>query len=159
MQWILFHQPPAPSTKTARPRDVSAPPGSRDALARRLAAGTDAAYALLRVVAGLLFAFHGAQILFGILMPVEVAVGSQVWFGGVIELACGIAIAAGVKTAWAGLLASGTMAVAYVQFHWRFDLGVRLLPAVNQGEPALLYSLLFLYIACRGGGRATASQP
>ncbi len=144
MQWILFHHP------TATPaRDATSPTGA----VPTLASATDATYALLRVVAGLLFAFHGAQILFGILMPVEIEVGSQVWFGGIIELVCGLAIAAGAKTAWAGILASGTMAVAYVQFHWRFDLGVKLLPAANQGEPALLYALLFLYVACRGGGR------
>ena len=122
-----------------------------DPLARVLAPRADAAYTLLRVAAGLLFAFHGVQILFGVLIPVDVPVGSQVWFGGLIELVTGLAIAAGVRTTWAAFLASGTMAVAYVQFHWRFDFGVKLLPAANQGEPALLYALVFLYIACRGG--------
>ncbi len=45
------------------------------------------------------------------------------------------------------------MAVAYTQFHWKLDLGSRLLPGVNKGESALLYSVLFLSIACKGGGR------
>jgi putative oxidoreductase len=130
---------------------IADPP--RDPLVRVLAPRADVAYTLLRVVAGLLFAFHGAQKLFGWFLPpgIEIPVFSQVWFGGVIELVCGLAIAAGVRTTWAAFLASGTMAVAYVQFHWKLDFGVKLLPAVNQGEPALIYSLLFLYIACRGG--------
>ena len=126
---------------------------THEPLARVLAPHADRAYTLLRVVAGLLFAFHGAQKLFGWHMPagIEIPLFSQVWFGGVIELVTGLAIAAGVRTTWAAFLASGTMAVAYIQFHWKLALGAQLLPAVNQGEPALIYALLFLYIACRGG--------
>jgi putative oxidoreductase len=45
------------------------------------------------------------------------------------------------------------MAVAYVQFHWKLAFDSRFLPAVNKGELALLYSVLFLFIACRGAGR------
>jgi putative oxidoreductase len=124
-----------------------------DPLERVLAPRAPLAYTVLRVVAGLLFAFHGAQGLFGWYMPpgIEIPLFSQVGIGKVIELVTGLAIAAGVRTTWAAFLASGTMAVAYVQFHWKLDFGARFLPAVNEGEPALLYSLLFLYIACRGG--------
>jgi putative oxidoreductase len=122
-----------------------------DPLTRALAPHENRAYTLLRVVAGLLFAFHGAQKLFGWYMPFEIPLLSQVGIGGVIELVTGLAIALGVRTTWAAFLASGTMAVAYVQFHWKLDFGARFLPAVNEGEPALLYSFLFLYIACRGG--------
>lgn len=123
-------------------------------LERVLAPRAEHAFLLMRVLAGLLFAFHGVQKLFDLLLPpgVEIAVGSQIWIGGVIELVCGLAIAAGLLTRWAAFLASGTMAVAYVQFHWKLDFGVGFLPAVNGGEPALLYALVFLYIACRGAG-------
>jgi putative oxidoreductase len=115
---------------------------------------TEASWALLRVVAGLMFAFHGLQILFGTLSKYPIPpVGSQTWIGGVIELVTGFAIAAGVLTAWAAFLASGTMAVAYVQFHWKLQLGANFFPAVNQGEMSLLYAVLFLFVACRGGGR------
>ena len=82
---------------------------------------------------------------------VDIPLFSQAWIGGVIELVTGLAIAVGVRTTWAAFLASGTMAVAYIQFHWKLDFGSGFLPAVNGGEPALLYALLFLYIACRGG--------
>jgi putative oxidoreductase len=110
------------------------------------------AWALLRVVAGLMFAFHGVQKLFGFLSEFQPPVGSQIWFGGVIELAAGLAVAAGLFTRWAAFLASGTMAVAYLQFHWRFQFGPEFFPAVNQGELALLYSFLFLMLACNGPG-------
>jgi putative oxidoreductase len=122
-------------------------------LARHLGPRTEAAYTLLRVVAGLMFAFHGVQKHFGLLSDFRPPFGSQLWFGGLIELLGGVAIAVGAFTPWAALLASGTMAVAYLQFHWRFDLGAKFFPAVNKGELALLYSLLFLFIACRGGGK------
>lgn len=110
-------------------------------------------YALLRAVAGLLFMFHGAQKTFGLLNGFQPPFGTQLWLGGVIELVCGALIAVGLLTRAAAFLASGTMAVAYVQFHWKLQLGEALLPSVNKGEPALMYALLFLYVACRGGGR------
>lgn len=122
-------------------------------LNRFLESKIDAVYAFMRIVAGLMFAFHGLQILFGVLTDFRPPVGTQLWFGGIIELVTGIAVAAGAFTTWAAFLASGTMAVAYVQYHWRLDLGARFFPAVNQGELALLYSVVFLFVACRGGGR------
>lgn len=121
-------------------------------LSRLLAPRTEAAYALLRIVAGLLFAFHGMQKLFGVLSDFKAPVGSQIWIGAIVELVCGLAIAAGFLTAWAGFLASGEMAVAYVQFHWKLAFDTGFFPAVNKGELALVYALLFLFVACRGGG-------
>jgi putative oxidoreductase len=111
---------------------------------------TDHAYALLRIVAGFLFAFHGMQKIFGVMTDFVPPFGTQLWLGGVIELACGLAVMLGVFTRPAAFLASGTMAVAYTQFHWKLQLGSKLFPAVNEGEPALIYAFLFLFIACRG---------
>lgn len=124
----------------------------RRMLTRLLRPRADAVYVLLRVAFGLLFTFHGAQKLFGLFGGHQPPVGSQLWIGAVIEVACGLAVALGLWTSWAALLASGTMAVAYTQFHWRLQLGANLLPAVNKGELAVLYALVFLYIAFRGGG-------
>jgi putative oxidoreductase len=121
-------------------------------LPRLLEPKVDFAYPLLRIVAGFMFAFHGLQKLFGVLGSSQPAVGSQMWFGGVIELASGVAIAVGFLTPWTAFLASGTMAVAYVQFHWKLALGAQSLPTINRGELALLYAVVFFYIACRGGG-------
>ncbi|MFA7332040.1 MAG: DoxX family protein [Candidatus Delongbacteria bacterium] len=110
-------------------------------------------YSLLRMVAGFMFAFHGAQKVLGLLSEFQPPLGSQLWIGGLIELLTGLAILIGWQTRWAAFLASGTMAVAYTQFHWKLQLGAGLLPGVNEGELALLYSFLFLFIACRGAGR------
>jgi putative oxidoreductase len=122
-------------------------------LEKTLGRHAERAFALLRIVSGLMFSFHGMQKIFGILTEhPQPPVASQIWFGGMIELVCGLAIAFGLATRLAAFLASGTMAVAYVQFHWRFKLGTALLPGINQGEMAALYCFLFLYLACHGAG-------
>ena len=115
----------------------------------------DHTYALLRIVAGFMFAFHGAQIILRVFaegFPPAPA-GSQMWCGGLIELIGGLMVMVGFQTRWAAFLCSGTMAVAYFQFHWRFQLGANFFPAVNQGELAVLYCFVFLLIACRGKGQ------
>lgn len=111
------------------------------------------AYTLLRIVAGFMFTFHGIQKLFGVLIDFQPVVGSQLWFGGVIEFFGGLAILLGWQTRLAAFICSGEMAVAYFQFHWKFQLGPNFFPGVNKGELAVLYCFLYLYIACRGGGR------
>jgi len=109
------------------------------------------AYALLRIGTGFIFAFHGAQKILGVFSQFQPPAWSQLWFGGIIELVCGLMVLLGFQTRAAAFLCSGTMAVAYIQYHWRFQLGAQLFPAINKGELALLYSLVFLLIACRGG--------
>ena len=111
----------------------------------------DSAYALLRIVTGFMFSFHGAQKILGVLSEFHPAVGSQAWFGGIIELIGGLLVLVGFQTRWAAFLCSGTMAVAYFQFHWKFQLGKELFPTINRGELAALYCFVFLLIACRGG--------
>lgn len=111
------------------------------------------AYALLRIVSGFMFSFHGVQKILGILSEFQPPMGSQIWFGGLIELIGGILIMIGYQTRWAAFLASGTMAVAYFQFHWKFQLGPEFFPTINKGELAALYCFVFLFIACRGGVR------
>jgi putative oxidoreductase len=113
---------------------------------------TNVSYALLRIVTGAIFSFHGVQKIFGILTEHQPPLGSQLWLGGMIELICGLMIVAGFQTRWAAFLSSGTMAVAYIQFHWKFRFGAEFFPAVNGGDAAILYCFIFLYIACRGSG-------
>lgn len=115
-------------------------------------------YALMRIVFGLLFAFHGAQKIFGLFKDATPPVGSQVWIGGVIELVTGLLVAGGLFTSIAAFLASGTMAVAYTQFHWKFQLGAEFFPAINKGELAVVYCFAFLFIACRGPGMWSLSK-
>jgi putative oxidoreductase len=111
----------------------------------------DEAYALLRIMAGFMFAFHGAQKILGVLSEFQPPIGSQLWFGGVIELLGGLAILLGFKTRVAAFICSGEMAVAYFQYHWKFQISTKFYPAINKGELAALYCFVFLYIACRGG--------
>ncbi len=116
-----------------------------------LAQFSDYAYALLRIMAGFMFSFHGAQKILGVLADFQPPIGSQLWFGGVIELLGGLAVMLGVRSRTAAFICSGEMAVAYFQFHWKFQNGPKLFPAINKGELAVLYCFVFLYIACRGG--------
>ena len=111
----------------------------------------DDAYALLRIVTGFIFSFHGAQKILGVLSEFQPAAWSQLWFGGIIELVGGLMVLLGLQTRAAAFLCSGTMAVAYIQYHWKFQTGAQLFPAINKGELALLYSVVFFLIACRGG--------
>ena len=107
------------------------------------------AYALLRIVSGFLFFWHGMQKLFGFPgeMPAGVP-GFVTWIAGPIELVGGVLVMIGLFTGWAAFLSSGLMAFAYWLGHgWR-----ALLPVVNQGELAVLYCFVFLYISPRGAG-------
>lgn len=127
-------------------------------LGRLLSQHYERAYWLVRVLTGVMFAFHGSRKLFGVLSGHMPVVGSQLWVGGVIELVTGVCVAFGLLTVWMAFLASGTMAVAYVQFHWQFKGGELLIPTKNQGELAVLYSLVFLLIACKGPGGGSLDQ-
>lgn len=106
-------------------------------------------YALLRIVTGLLFLWHGSQKLFG--FPAAAREGTPDWitFGaGPIELVGGVLVMIGLFTRPAALICSGAMAVAYWLAHGMRDL----FPLNNGGELAALYCFAFLFIACRGGG-------
>src|SRR5262245_4269802 len=111
-------------------------------------------YVLLRIVAGLLFAGHGAQKLFGVFGGVsghpEVAIPlfSLMGLAGCIELVGGLLVAFGILTSFAALVASGEMAFAYFMQHFPRSF----LPIQNGGELAVLYCFLFLYIAANGVG-------
>ncbi len=106
-------------------------------------------YALMRIVAGLLFLWHGSQKLFG--FPVEARPDSPVYItyvAGPIELFGGILVMIGLFTRWAGFLCSGLMAFAY----WMVHGTSALFPLENRGELAALYCFVFLFIAAKGGG-------
>lgn len=106
-------------------------------------------YALLRIVAGALFACHGAQKLFGVLGGHSMVHVPLMLAGGIIEFGCGILIAMGVLTSLLALIASGEMAVAYFTQHVTHGFW----PIVNHGELAVLYCFIFLFVAAKGTGR------
>jgi putative oxidoreductase len=103
-------------------------------------------YALLRIVAGVLFACHGAQKLFGVLGGQKQEGLLQV--AGVIELVGGILIAVGLFTSIVAFIACGEMAVAYFKAHFPGGFW----PILNKGELAVLFCFVFLYMASRGSG-------
>jgi len=105
-------------------------------------------YTLLRVVAGLLFACHGAQKLFGALGGTAMTSNPMMLVAGIIEFGGGLLIALGFLTSWAAFLASGQMAAAYFMVHAKGGFW----PIINKGELAVVYCFLFLYIAARGAG-------
>jgi putative oxidoreductase len=104
-------------------------------------------YALMRFIAGVLFACHGAQKLFGVLGGTK-QTETLMLLAGVIEFFGGILIAVGLLTGYAAFIASGQMAVAYFTRHAPGGFW----PIVNRGELAVLYCFVFLYIASRGSG-------
>jgi len=106
-------------------------------------------YAIFRIVAGLMFAQHGAQKLFGVLGGRQMELMSQLGAAGVIEFAGGLAVALGAFTSVAAFVTSGQMAWAYFQAHAPNGFW----PAQNGGELAVVYCWVFLYIAATGAGR------
>ena len=106
------------------------------------------AYALVRIVTGFLFIFHGSQKLLNLpkeftydLSPLMIAAGG-------IELVGGILVMIGLFTRPAAFICSGTMAVAYWMAHGMRDV----FPMLNGGELAALYCFVFLFIAAKGPG-------
>jgi putative oxidoreductase len=106
---------------------------------------------LLRIIAALLFLQHGLMKVFGFPGPQEgapdplplllvVAAGLEIVGGGLVAL--------GLFTRPAAFILSGQMAVAYFMAH----APASFYPALNHGEPAILYCFIFLYLAVAGGG-------
>lgn len=110
-------------------------------------------YAILRIVTGFLFLWHGTQKLLGFPPPASGgapgSLSTLILIAGVIELVGGLLILIGLFTSIAAFLSSGLMAAAYFIGHFSF---AAFLPIVNGGELAALYCFVFLYIASRGSG-------
>ncbi len=106
------------------------------------------AYALLRIVSGLLFLFHGLQ-KFGVLGGEMVPLASMRGAAAIIETVGGALIMVGFATSPVAFLCSGEMAYAYFTAHQPRGTW----PIQNGGELAALYAFIFLYISTRGGGK------
>ncbi len=104
-------------------------------------------YALLRIVTGFLFLWHGSQKLLGIPPAGGEPPAYILWIAGPIELIGGILIMIGLFTRPVAFLCSGLMAAAYWIAH-----SSPLLPILNGGELAALYCFVFLYMSARGAG-------
>ena len=115
---------------------------------RLLGRYSNLSYSLMRLVVGALFACHGAQKLFGVLGGQAQLSNPKLLLAGIIEFVGGALVALGLGAAYAALVASGEMAVAYFQAHAPGGFW----PIQNRGELAVLYCFVFLYIASRGDG-------
>lgn len=106
-------------------------------------------YALLRIMSGFLFLWHGMQKFFD--FPVDFPykpLSFMLTAAGAIELIGGVLIMVGLMTRPVAFICSGTMAVAYWMAHGMNNF----FPIANGGEIVTLYCFIFLFIAARGAG-------
>ncbi|ODT85612.1 DoxX family protein [Phenylobacterium sp. SCN 70-31] len=110
-------------------------------------------YALtaLRMMTGVLFLCHGLVKLTGFpegAQPGVQPLASLLGISAVIEITTGALVAPGLLTRPAAFIASGMMAVAYFLFH----APTSFYPVLNGGEPAILFSFIFLLLSASGPG-------
>ncbi|HEX8141897.1 MAG TPA: DoxX family protein [Pyrinomonadaceae bacterium] len=116
------------------------------------------ALSILRIIAAFLLIQHGAQKVFGILLPTPApgapsshgtfSFFSLTGLAGVLEFFGGLLLLLGLFTRPVAFILSGLMAVAYFMAHAPQGFW----PLLNKGELAALYSFVFLYLAVAGGG-------
>ena len=104
-------------------------------------------YALMRIMSGFLFLWHGTGKFFDFPKP-SGAPDWIVYTAGPIELIGGALIMLGLFTRWAAFVASGMAAVAY----WMVHGSQGFFPILNNGELVALYCFVFLYISAHGAG-------
>ena len=108
---------------------------------------------VLRIAAGYMFMLHGSAKLLG-LPHVEMFDGLQLFslygVAGMLELGGGLLVLLGLFTRPAAFILSGQMAVAYFIGHVS-GKGHALIPFMNGGEAAALFSFVFLYLAAANG--------
>lgn len=109
--------------------------------------------ALLRIVTAYLFLLNGTAKLFGVPhVPMfdNLPVLSLIGFTGLLEVVGGVLLILGLFTRPTAFILSGEMAVAYFMGH--AGQGYALAPMMNQGESAVLFCVIFLYLAVTGPG-------
>jgi putative oxidoreductase len=112
-----------------------------------------ATHTLLRVVAALLFMQHGVQKLFGWLGGVggsggTVPLASLMGVAGMLEVVGGALLLLGLLTRPMALVLAAEMVAAYVIAH----LPQGGFPVQNQGELALLFGAVFVFLFSNGAG-------
>ncbi|HIF93404.1 MAG: DoxX family protein [Myxococcales bacterium] len=106
-------------------------------------------YAVMRIVFGFTFLWHGSQKLLGFPAGGPGGIPDFVLYvAGPIELIGGLLVMIGLMTRWSAFLCSGLMAAAY----WMAHGAKALLPIENGGELSVLYCFVFLFIAAQGAG-------
>ena len=105
----------------------------------------------LRIMTGLVFLEHGTGKLLGFphgLPFIDKMPAGLLYFTGAIELIGGTLIVLGLFTRPVAFVLAGFMAVAYFMAHFPMSF----FPAINFGEPAVLYCFVFLFLAAAGPG-------
>tara|TARA_B110000967_G_C18830941_1_gene534041 strand:- start:736 stop:1104 length:369 start_codon:yes stop_codon:yes gene_type:complete len=105
-------------------------------------------YALLRIVSGFLFIWHGTQKLINFPAEFPYPLNPLMYAAGTIEMIGGALVMIGLFTRPAAFICSGTMASAYWMAHGMNHF----FPILNGGELAALFCFTFLFIAARGPG-------
>ena len=107
---------------------------------------------VLRIVSAFMFIQEGTMKLFSwpMAMPggATLTLASEVGVGGILEFVGGLLLVVGLFTRPVAFILAGEMAVAYFQFHFPQAIW----PIVNQGQPAVLYCFIWLYISSAGPG-------
>jgi putative oxidoreductase len=106
---------------------------------------------ILRIIIGFLFLQHGTAKLLGvphIAMFDGLQLVSLIGLAGILELVGGLLILVGLFTQPTAFILSGEMAVAYFMAHAPHGF----LPIQNQGELAIVYCFVFLYLSVAGAG-------
>ncbi len=114
------------------------------------------AFLITRVVAGYMFLLHGTAKFFEFPMSMtngngSVPLASIYGVGGILEIVGGIFFILGLFTRQTAFILSGMMAYAFFIAHGA--QGNVLLPLLNGGELAGVYSVLFLTYIFIGGGK------
>ncbi len=126
-------------------------PASKTAIAVIPRSFAPALQSILRIVTGLAFLEHGTGKLLGFpaaLPFIDKMPTGMLYFTGAMELVGGVLITLGLFTRPVAFVLSGFMAAAYFMAHFPMSF----FPALNFGEPALLYCFIFLFLAAAGPG-------
>jgi putative oxidoreductase len=118
-----------------------------------LEAWTPRAHALLRIVTAFLFLEHGSAKLLGIphvAMFDQLQIASLIGVAGILELLGGALVLIGLFTRPVAFVLSGEMAIGYFMAH--APKGYALAPLMNQGESAVLFCFVFLFLSAAGAG-------
>lgn len=107
---------------------------------------------ILRIMTGLQFFEHGTAKLLHIphVAEFDKPLAPMILAAGLIELIGGFLITVGFATRLAAFICSGQMAVAYFLIHVR--MGRSIFPVQNEGDAAVLFCFVFLFIASAGAG-------